>query len=239
MCNSKTRRVQSGLLDVGFRNQLFFEFNFLRRFTIHNLTFYYALITGFFYTFVAVSSIIVSANYAVKYGWFSGFISGLGNVMVQLVWVIIAAFCMLPGSGFLTTYSTVFSVFGIIILFFFAYKIYTSPLDLKAQDSDKGSFFKGFIFNLGLSFGVPIRILGYAAIFMGFGIHTTVSLDSMFPLVAGVVLGTALWWLVFSWIVGLARNKITENAFRWCNRVGAVFLACVGVFSAISLFVIK
>jgi len=44
-------------------------------------------------------------------------------------------------------------------------------------------------------------------------------------MIAGVLLGSALWWLLLSVIVGQLRTRFDARAQAWVNRVSALLLA--------------
>jgi threonine/homoserine/homoserine lactone efflux protein len=50
-----------------------------------------------------------------------------------------------------------------------------------------------------------------------------------------VFLGSALWWLLLSGIVGLVRERLDARALHWLNRISGAVLFGFGVWSLISL----
>jgi arginine exporter protein ArgO len=47
--------------------------------------------------------------------------------------------------------------------------------------------------------------------------------------VAGVFLGSALWYLLLSGTVGALRSRLDLSALRWVNRLAGVVLVVFGV----------
>jgi arginine exporter protein ArgO len=71
-----------------------------------------------------------------------------------------------------------------------------------------------------------MTILSFVAIFAGLGLGATPNYSAAATLVAGVFIGSALWWLLLSGGVGWLRSKATSGWMRAVNRVsGAVILA--------------
>jgi threonine/homoserine/homoserine lactone efflux protein len=89
---------------------------------------------------------------------------------------------------------------------------------------------------LGLTLTNPTTILSFAAVFAGVGLasaNAPVSIAS--ATVVGVFLGSALWWLILSFGVSLARSRVTAGAMRWVNRISGVTLLGFAVYALLSL----
>jgi threonine/homoserine/homoserine lactone efflux protein len=54
-------------------------------------------------------------------------------------------------------------------------------------------------------------------------------------MVAGVFLGSALWWLILSGGVSWARARFTVGWMRWVNRGSGILLLSFGVFALLRL----
>jgi ABC-type nickel/cobalt efflux system permease component RcnA len=44
-------------------------------------------------------------------------------------------------------------------------------------------------------------------------------------MIAGVLIGSALWWLLLSALVGRLRSRFGTRAQTWVNRISALLLA--------------
>jgi len=53
-------------------------------------------------------------------------------------------------------------------------------------------------------------------------------------LVAGVVLGSAAWWLVLSGLVARLRSRFDVRGLAWVNRVSGVLITGFGVLAVLS-----
>lgn len=80
----------------------------------------------------------------------------------------------------------------------------------------------------------PMTILSFAAIFVGF--RATRDYSAAGVIVAGVFVGSALWWLLLSTIVGLLRTRITPSALQWVNRGSGVIIVAFGVYALAGAF---
>ena len=89
---------------------------------------------------------------------------------------------------------------------------------------------------LGLTLTNPATIISFAAVFAGIGLASAggpVAIAS--ATVAGVFLGSALWWLILSTGVSLARSRLTAGAMRWVNRVSGVTLLGFAAYALLTL----
>ena len=53
-------------------------------------------------------------------------------------------------------------------------------------------------------------------------------------LIAGVFVGSALWWAMLTGVAGLFRRAINQSGLRWVNRVSAAVILICGVVILIS-----
>jgi putative LysE/RhtB family amino acid efflux pump len=81
----------------------------------------------------------------------------------------------------------------------------------------------------------PATILTFAAIIVGLGLLP----DLAAPLegaifVAGVFLGSALWWVVLSGIGGRLGDRLPPAAIRWTRRIAGIAFIAFGVYAIAS-----
>ncbi|MBI4601655.1 MAG: LysE family transporter [Planctomycetes bacterium] len=115
------------------------------------------------------------------------------------------------------------------------------PLDLLWKGLVLGFSIAGPVGPIGLL--NPMTILSFAAAFAGLGAVSGAEGDRLGAglLVLGVFCASALWWLLLSGAVGLARSRVTPRSIRWVSRVsGAAILgfgaaALAGAFSGVGV----
>ncbi len=89
---------------------------------------------------------------------------------------------------------------------------------------------------LGLTLTNPATILSFAAVFAGVGlVNASAPVAIASATVAGVFLGSTLWWLILSFSVSLARSRLTANAMRWVNRVSGIMLLGFAAYALLTL----
>ena len=97
-----------------------------------------------------------------------------------------------------------------------------------------GAFASTFV----LTLTNPMTILSFVAVFAGLGLGSIAhaSAPAALALVAGVVLGSAAWWLLLSALVDLLRARFDERGLVWVNRLSGVVITAFGVVALASLF---
>jgi threonine/homoserine/homoserine lactone efflux protein len=82
----------------------------------------------------------------------------------------------------------------------------------------------------------PVSILFFAAVFVSVAASgVALSAETALPLVAGVLLGSAAWWLFLSITVSVARSWLTPPRMRWVNRVSGLVIMVFGVVALLSV----
>jgi threonine/homoserine/homoserine lactone efflux protein len=80
----------------------------------------------------------------------------------------------------------------------------------------------------------PTTILSFAAVFAGLGLAGA-SYAAAGLTVAGVFLGSALWWVILSGGVNLLRARFGARAMRWVNVISGLLLLGFAVFALATL----
>ncbi len=79
-----------------------------------------------------------------------------------------------------------------------------------------------------------MTILAFVAIFAGAGLAVAGGAASALLLVAGVFLGSALWWTALTTGVSLARSRLTPQTMQWINRGAGLLIIAFAVYALIS-----
>lgn len=163
----------------------------------------------------------------------SGFVSGLGAATADGFYGFVVAFGLTAISSFLLYYQTPIRIIGALFLFYLAINIFFSkPADKTAQVKEDVSLLKAYTSTVFLTITNPATIISFVAVFAGLGVGTvTQDYNSSAFMVAGVFVGSALWWLVLSTVVDLLHHKISDNGMIWINRISGILMATLGIVS--------
>jgi threonine/homoserine/homoserine lactone efflux protein len=87
---------------------------------------------------------------------------------------------------------------------------------------------------MALTLSNPATILSFIAVFAGFGIRVGAGWQPAVALVAGVMLGSALWWIGLTAVVSLVRQRLTAGITRGIGIVAGLALIGFGTLAAFS-----
>ena len=166
----------------------------------------------------------------------SGFISGLGAATADAVYGCIAGFGLTFISSLLISQRIWFRLVGGAFLCYLGFKTFlTRPAEQGASVKEYG-LAGAYASTFFLTLANPMTILSFAAIFAGLGVGS-VSGNYVFAglLVSGVFIGSAMWWLILSGIVGMIRTKFNSSGLRWINIISGIIITGFGLLAFLSL----
>ena len=168
-------------------------------------------------------------------GRLSGFVTGMGAAMADTVYGFIAGFGLTVISAFLLTQAFWIKLIGGLFLLFLGVKSFLSKPASNPAKLDSKGLLSNFVSTFFLTLTSPVTILSFVAIFAGLGLGTTkTDYTSSLSLVFGIFLGSALWWLILSSVVGFFQTKITPERLVWVNRLSGLILLSFGLLALFS-----
>jgi threonine/homoserine/homoserine lactone efflux protein len=145
----------------------------------------------------------------------------------------VAAFGLTSVSSFLVQQRSWMSWLGGAFLCWIGIQTFRSrpaerPAELKSRGV-QGAFASTF----GLTLANPMTALSFVAIFAGLGVGGPDgnSFVAAVATVTGVFLGSALWWLGLTGLVGRLRDRLTPGALLQVNRASGVILLAFGLYA--------
>ena len=167
----------------------------------------------------------------------AGLVSGLGAATADALYGFIAAFGLTFVSGFLIRQRLWLHLVGGLFLCYLGVKTMLAKPAGPAQPTPAGGrgLLAAYTSTLFLTLTNPITILFFAGIFAGLGAAEGGSYASAAIMVAGVFIGSALWWLTLSGLVSLFRTRFDARALRWVNRLSGVVIVGFGLAALFSL----
>ncbi|MCB1110852.1 MAG: LysE family transporter [Chlamydiia bacterium] len=193
------------------------------------------LCAGFFYTFISISSMILTAHYIIGKGLRQGMLSALGIIAVQVLWVAIAVLILVGLIKITDVDHPGFAMLGSAILFFMAIKVYRGREKFDQHDSLSSSPLKAFGAGALMALAIPIRILGYVAIFAAIHVHPQAAEMGIFPVV-GVAIGSFLFWLIFSLSISHSKKMISPKTLQTFHRYAALILILFSLIGILQLY---
>ena len=173
----------------------------------------------------------------------AGFICGLGAALADAVQAIAGAIALGVIGRWLVNDPTTLRVIGGVYLVYLGARTFLRPtLALPPigkgpglQPGTKAAFFISFR----LTLANPTTLLGFAAMFAGLGVAAVGQLSAAdaaaAALVLGVFLGSTLWWLAMSHLIGRFRSRIGALTLTVINRLCGTVLTAFGLYAIATL----
>src|SRR5437868_12665555 len=159
----------------------------------------------------------------------SGLVSGFGVATGDAIYAALAAFGVAAVTNVLVGQRRWIGLVGGIGLVLIGLKTVVIRAPTPALPRMRGRQYASMV---ALTLSNPATILSFTAVFAGLGVHVGSGWQP-FGLVAGVMLGSALWWVVLTIVVSLVRERLTAPATRAIGIASGLVL--VGFGALISL----
>ena len=162
-----------------------------------------------------------------------GFATGLGAAAADAVYGAIAAFGLTVISNFLVGERVWLGLLGGLFLCYLGIRTFLSTPAEEAAAVRRGGLLAAFGSTFFLTLTNPMTILSFVAVFAGFGLGAVANYFAGAALVAGVFVGSALWWLLLSNGVALFRSALRLDAMRAVNRLSGVVILAFGLYALV------
>jgi len=166
---------------------------------------------------------ILCLNYAFSQGFRLATLAGLGAAVADTTYAVIAGFGLTFVSEWLLEHYLIFGLFGGIFLIFLGYKIVTAPpierLATITAGNELQALFSTFLFTI----SNPLTLIVFATLFGC--LATAEGSRSTFDttcLVAGVFLGSMIWWTFLSFAGTFLRSKVDLKFLNVIRKVVGV-----------------
>lgn len=173
-----------------------------------------------------------------------GFICGLGAAAADALYALAGTIALSAIAQWVIEDRIVLRVIGGIFLIYLGARTFmrpTSALPTPARiarllpPGAHAAFMSTFL----LTLANPVTLLGFAAVFAGLGVAPGGMISSAgseaAALVAGVFLGSALWWLALSSLIGRLRPYIGSQTLTVINRISGTVLTAFGLYAFAAL----
>ncbi|MBP9765128.1 LysE family transporter [Candidatus Babeliales bacterium] len=163
-----------------------------------------------------------------------GLASGFGAATADMMYGILVAVGMRTLSSVLLAYRSVLTLLGGLFLCYLGIKKFFAKPTLCAAQISAKTVFKTYIVTFFLTLTNPATILDFMALFTGLRIDVSNYTQGLM-FVAGVFVGSALWWLILCFSVNLFRKHVSQTILQWINWVAGVIIVAFGVWSLLRI----
>jgi threonine/homoserine/homoserine lactone efflux protein len=173
----------------------------------------------------------------IRYGWLSGFTTGLGVALADSVYGALASLGLTSVSTTLVSHEQMLKLAGGILLLIMAVTIYRTPAPKGEGETSRLKHIRNFLSALVLAFTNPLTILSFAAVYIGLGLgaQTEGSLLYAVIFVVGVFIGSCGWWLLLSLGTERIKQRITPDYFTKINHICGAIIGLFGIGTLLSL----
>ena len=168
-------------------------------------------------------------------GKICGLISGLGAATADTIYGTIAALGMTFVSTFLLDHEFGLRLLGGVFLCCLGVRTILLKAAKKPAPITGMGLAANYVTIFFLTLMNPMTVLAFVAIFAGLGITGSDNGFAGGVLIAGVFIGSCLWWTLLCSLAGLFRKRINQGNLVWLNRISGIIIIAFGVFLLFNL----
>jgi threonine/homoserine/homoserine lactone efflux protein len=165
-----------------------------------------------------------------------GLATGLGAATADAVYGAIAAFGLTVVSNVLVAQRFWLGLAGGLFLCYLGVRTFISAPRQDVTESRSSGLLPAYASTFVLTLMNPMTILSFVAVFAGLGLGASASYGAASATVAGVFLGSALWWLLLSTSVSLFRSRTGGAWMRPVNHVSGAIIFAFGIYALRMVF---
>jgi threonine/homoserine/homoserine lactone efflux protein len=176
---------------------------------------------------------LLALQRAVERGFFGGMAAGLGIMLGDGLVALGAALGVNAISGAMREYRTPIQIVGGIGLMIAGTKLFWSHPRFSSAAQDEAASLMDYIWDVPKMFFLtitnPIAVLGLIVIYGG--VSTFVEIEShvdAFAMVAAIMGGSFMYWLVVSQAISGIRHRLDEARMTMINRIAGLIMAGFG-----------
>lgn len=160
-----------------------------------------------------------------------GVASGLGAATADMMYGILVALGMTASQTIILAYKTPLNIIGGLFLCYLGLKKFWA---VPAQVQNAHATNHGLLHAYGMTFLLtltnPATILDFAALFTGLNV-TVLGYAESLSFVGGVFLGSAAWWLLLCFTVGIFRKRVSHTMLRYINYAAGIVILAFGLYA--------
>jgi len=179
----------------------------------------------------------LSLQRTLERGFWHGLITGLGSSTADVFYASVGLYGLTAVSSFLQAHSLPVRWAGSALMAAYGLSMLLRTKNLPAVSvSSASSYLAEYASALGIALLNPAAIISMLVAFSAFGVADGHSFMDEIPLVLGIFIGTAAWWVLLGAVGSRFRKGMTASVYRATNRVlGCVMLTFAGAFLLQSL----
>ena len=165
------------------------------------------------------------------YGQKTGFVTGLGAALLDVIYAVIAIFFLARARRFLEANTIlILIVGGLVVIAVGVIMFFQDPFRKLKEDKQDSKFsMSGFFQAIAICASNPGAILIMFGLFAFFRVDTSAADSTVGLLLLAVAAGSVAYWFLFSWAFGRWSRKLNLRTLLWINRVFGILLFIIGI----------
>jgi threonine/homoserine/homoserine lactone efflux protein len=165
-----------------------------------------------------------------------GVVTGMGAASADALYGCVAGFGLTLVSNALLDYQQWLKFFGGLFLCYLGLQTLWSRPDEGSATTSGAGWLNTYATTFLLTLSNPVTVLSFAAIFAALGASTQPNtFAAATALVGGVFIGSMLWWILLTGVVGLLRRRMTLRYLRVINGVSGAIMLGFGFLALLSM----
>lgn len=178
---------------------------------------------------------LLTIRRTIAHGRVYGLVSGLGVATADASYAGVAAFGLTAITGMLVSGRFLLGLVGGAIIVLLGIRTIRSRPGEVAREADRPGLASAYLSIFALTMTNPMTILSFAAVFAGLGLATGSSFTDALVLTLAVWVGSSLWWVLLTAVVGWLRERVSARALLWVNRISGAVLVVFGVIAIVAV----
>ena len=177
---------------------------------------------------------LLTIQRTLNHGAAAGLATGMGAAVADAAYGAVGAFGVTVLIQALTAARLPLAIGGAAFLLWMAWSIWRAPVAERAAQAGGGrDLLRCFAGTFVLTLSNPATILSFIAVFGALAGRMQVA--SPWTMIAGVLIGSALWWLLLATAVGRLRERFDARWRRRVNLASAAVLAGFALWQVLDL----
>jgi threonine/homoserine/homoserine lactone efflux protein len=178
---------------------------------------------------------VLAIQRTLLHGRAAGLATGLGAAVADALYGAVGAFGVSALIAWLVDHRAAFVGAGSLVLLWMAWRIARQPPATPgAEAASPADWLRHFASTFVLTLSNPTTIVSFIAVFGAIAGRTAAA--SPWLMVGGVLVGSALWWVVLALVVGRLRARFDARWQRRVNRTSAALLAGLALWQLATLW---
>jgi threonine/homoserine/homoserine lactone efflux protein len=162
-------------------------------------------------------------------GRFHGILSGIGVATADSFYAAVTVLGLTMISGVIIAHQFLFRFLAGIVLIFIGVRVFLSLPSCISTKTEHETYFKDYLSMVAIAIANPLTLVFFLVVLPGFGIviNNTAFLSAA-EFVAGVFLGSTVWWIFLCGTIGSMRSRFSEKTLGLINRISGVLISLCG-----------